>query len=90
MKKKICATCLLLSIVLLLSGCAFIPDATQEPKTQSKAFYEYFDTECAVFSYAGDTEKFEESLSLIANFGVVLFCLECYYVDCFAKHIQAY
>ena len=65
MKKKICATCLLLIMVLLFSGCNLIPDATQEPKTQSKAFYEYFDTECAVFSYAGDTESFEENVAYV-------------------------
>ncbi len=49
MKKRVCALSVCLVLLLSLScGCR------QEPKMQAKSYYEYFDTQSTLFSYAGD------------------------------------
>ena len=64
--------CVLICCVML-ALCSCQSAQVKEPKTQSKTFYEFFDTECAVFSYLGDTEAFE------ANAGYVRERLQMYH-----------
>ena len=60
------AICVLLCAVVLLSCSCRTPDGpVAQPKTQSKTFYEFFDTECAVFSYLGDTDEFSQNAEFV-------------------------
>ena len=56
---------LVVCVLLFFTGCNPPSPSTEEPKTQSKTFYEYFDTECAVFSYLGDQKAFSENAEFV-------------------------
>ncbi len=58
---------LVVCVLLFFTGCNPPPKDPPEPKTQSKTFYEYFDTECAVFSYLGDTEAFSGNAEFVRS-----------------------
>lgn len=51
-------------VLVLLSGCVSTPK-TEDPKAKAENFYQYFDTLCAVLSYAGDADDvFSENVEL--------------------------
>ena len=58
---------LVVCVLLFFTGCNPPPKDPPEPKTQSKTFYEYFDTECAVFSYLGDSKAFSENAEFVRS-----------------------
>ena len=54
---KIISYCICATVLLsFLTSCA-TQGEIQEPSTQAKSFYEYFDTASVIFSYAGDSPK---------------------------------
>jgi thiamine biosynthesis lipoprotein len=53
-KRFIAAVLCLLAFALSLSSCGKPSD---EPQTQAKSYYDYFDTVSVIFSYAGDTKE---------------------------------
>lgn len=66
--KKILSLILCISLLTLsLSSCRE-DDEIKEPTTQSKSFYEYFDTVSVVFSYKGDSpETFENNHTAVGK-----------------------
>ena len=68
MRRIQCVLSFVLSLVLVfLTGCLTPEDPTlKDPKAKAENFYQYFDTLCAVLSYAGDSEEvFAENAELV-------------------------
>ena len=63
MMKKICAIICIIATLILSSLCLFGCEE-KNPEPQSRVFYEYFDTVCAVSDYSGD-ESFDARVSEI-------------------------
>ena len=52
----------------LFSSCTTLPIIPREPQTQSKSYYEYFDTVSMVISYKGDTsEEFNANCDAVSE-----------------------
>lgn len=61
------AALLLCVVLLFLSGCLpQKPTTAEDPKAKAENFYQYFDTLCAVLSYAGDSDaQFSQNVELV-------------------------
>ena len=60
--KSLSCLCVILGLLVVLTGCPETADTGKTPKTKGKVYITYFDTVSYVYSYAGDSdEQFNEN-----------------------------